>query len=436
MSKINSAVTANSKLWLAKGTDFSAKSLNPQEGFLLSRINNGVTVKELMSVSPFDEVTTSVILKKLIDEHVIVLNESEGMGQEGDSSPFEPETTEGGGEFAPKKDDGWNVKGMIFNPADLADAPGIPEKDKKIILYLSENLDRLNYYNLLNISPAATAKDVKQAYYVASRRFHPDVYFGKDTGSYKPLMDKIFKRVNQAVSVLGNANSRREYDAKMVKQGLLSPDSLGGAVYSRQEKQQMENKEAQERRKKSRLRMNPMMKRIKQAKEFYHMAIDMQKQEKIVDAYNKIQLALNYDPKNDLYQALMEDLRRDVNRRKAYKQFKIAEALEVRADVEYVNMFEEIAQNNPREAMFQFKYANVCYDIERYPDALKFAERAVKSEPKNIEYLMFYGQMQIKNKKRGDAVDTFKKVLAIKPNHSKAKAALKDAKNILKMDLF
>ena len=433
MSKINSAVTANSKLWLAQGTDVSAKALNPQEGFLLSRISNGVTVKELMSISPFDAVTTSVIIKRLIEEDVITL---EGTGQGETPPPFEPATSEGGKAVHPAVHDGWNIGGMIFNPADLAEAPGIPEKDKKIILYLTEHMDHLNFYSLLNIPPSSTAKEIKQAYYVASRRFHPDVYFGKDIGSYKPLMNNIFKRINEAVSVLSNPASRRDYDARMVKQGLLSPESLGGVVYSRQERESMENKEIQERKKKSRLKLNPMVQRIKQAREFYKMAQDMQKQEKIVDAYNKIQLALNYDPKNELYQTLMEDLKREVNRRKAYKQFKIAEALEVRADVGYVNMFEEIAQNNPREAAFQFKFAKVSYDIERYEDALKYAERAVKTEPHNVEYLMFLGQMQVKNKRRSDAVNTFKKVLTIKPNHEKAKAALKDAKNILKMDLF
>ena len=64
-----------------------------------------------------------------------------------------------------------------------------------------------DYYEILELSPSASAEDVKRAYRRLAHKYHPD------TGSSAPN-DKSFNDICQAYEVLGNAESRRGYDLR------------------------------------------------------------------------------------------------------------------------------------------------------------------------------------------------------------------------------
>jgi DnaJ-class molecular chaperone len=63
-----------------------------------------------------------------------------------------------------------------------------------------------NYYDLLEIPRSADEKEIRQAYRKMARKYHPDVNPGN-----KSAEDK-FKQVNEAHSVLSDAEKRRKYD--------------------------------------------------------------------------------------------------------------------------------------------------------------------------------------------------------------------------------
>lgn len=63
-----------------------------------------------------------------------------------------------------------------------------------------------SYYTILGITSRASQADVKAAYRRLAKELHPDRYTGTD----RPFLD-----VQEAYSVLGDAASRREYDAKL-----------------------------------------------------------------------------------------------------------------------------------------------------------------------------------------------------------------------------
>ena len=63
-----------------------------------------------------------------------------------------------------------------------------------------------NYYDLLEIARSAEEKEVRQAYRKMARKYHPDVNPGD-----KSAEDK-FKQINEAHSVLSDAEKRRKYD--------------------------------------------------------------------------------------------------------------------------------------------------------------------------------------------------------------------------------
>ena len=62
-----------------------------------------------------------------------------------------------------------------------------------------------NYYDILGVSKTATQDEIKKVYRELCKKYHPDKHGGDDT--------KI-KEINEAYSVIGDEQKRREYDAQ------------------------------------------------------------------------------------------------------------------------------------------------------------------------------------------------------------------------------
>ena len=62
-----------------------------------------------------------------------------------------------------------------------------------------------NYYDVLGVSKTATQNEIKKAYRELCKKYHPDKHGGDDT--------KI-KEINEAYSVIGDEQKRKEYDAQ------------------------------------------------------------------------------------------------------------------------------------------------------------------------------------------------------------------------------
>lgn len=95
--------------------------------------------------------------------------------------------------------------------AALAEEVDLEPERKKEIIDLERALDGMDHFAVLGLRPGAPAAEAKQAYYNASRRYHPDRYFGKNLGSFRARMERIFRRLTDAHNVLTQQDKRDAY---------------------------------------------------------------------------------------------------------------------------------------------------------------------------------------------------------------------------------
>jgi len=80
-----------------------------------------------------------------------------------------------------------------------------------------EILEQLTYYKLLNIESAASAGDVRKAYYKLAARLHPDLYSREIDGEFKIRLTAVYSRVVEAYQVLSDGKRRKLYDEQLAK---------------------------------------------------------------------------------------------------------------------------------------------------------------------------------------------------------------------------
>jgi len=80
---------------------------------------------------------------------------------------------------------------------------------------MAQKLGRLNHFELLGVSPSASAGEISTAFVRAARQFHPDRLAGAGLRDLYPLAEKILARINEAAMVLGDATRRVEYVAQL-----------------------------------------------------------------------------------------------------------------------------------------------------------------------------------------------------------------------------
>jgi curved DNA-binding protein CbpA/predicted TPR repeat methyltransferase len=92
------------------------------------------------------------------------------------------------------------------------DGGAFSEEDRARVDALYLELDTLDHYGVLGLTPAAKRKEIKAAYYGLAAFFHPDRHFRKDLGPYRQRLEACFRRITEAHDVL-TSKARAAYDA-------------------------------------------------------------------------------------------------------------------------------------------------------------------------------------------------------------------------------
>ncbi|MBN2340520.1 MAG: DnaJ domain-containing protein [Deltaproteobacteria bacterium] len=108
------------------------------------------------------------------------------------------------------------VKFNVGGEYDVAASGVTAAEDAVEQLYLQ--LEKMNYYEMLGVSPLADRVTIRNAYFALSKKYHPDTQFSADNIHVKQKLSRIFDRITIAYETLAGKSKRQQYDETIADQ--------------------------------------------------------------------------------------------------------------------------------------------------------------------------------------------------------------------------
>ncbi|MCY1035505.1 DnaJ domain-containing protein [Corallococcus sp. BB11-1] len=407
--------------------DLSRLQLSPEEGTVLGLVGRVERIDAVLSRSALGEARTIAVLLSLRAKGAIV------------PARVVPRTTPA----APAVD------------ASMAEEVDLDPEQKREIIELERSLDGMDHHAVLGVSRGATAAEVKQAYYNASRRFHPDRYFGKNLGSFRARLERIFKRLTDAQNALSRAEPRPAAAAPpatsssaprpvpaspapvrppsgafaSVQPQARPPSGAFASVQPTAAPAEPVDPESEARRaeRQARLARHPYMARTHKLTELIARGRAATARGDFERAYQDFNHVLGLDPKNREVAALLVDARRKHDLHRAQAEVARGQELEMRGDFAGAHAAYKLAVSlngdNP-EAAYQAARVGreLAHDVQ---EVRALAQRAVELKPGRADYQLLLAHVLLALGQKKPAKHHYEEVVRLDPDNAEARAALK-----------
>ncbi len=159
-------------------------------------------------------------------------------------------------------------------------------------------MDELDYYQLLNVEPTASTAEIRKAFHLSSRNFHPDAN-RELPEDLRGQCGRISKRVTEAYCVLRDSRRRKAYDAQRTGADAEGDNSQGSLRI-----QLAEAKSAHVEKRRAEARGATA-----QGRQFHGKAEADLKAGNLEGAIQNLQMAMTFEPANQGFKAMVEELR-------------------------------------------------------------------------------------------------------------------------------
>ena len=156
---------------------------------------------------------------------------------------------------------------------------------------IAQNLDRLDYFQVLGVPHDASVETLKSRYHLLQRTYHPDSFFTSPDDALKHAVTRIAKRVAEAYVILRNPAKRKKYTAD-----ITGPERSKKLRYS-DESEQEQRRAAQEK-----------TGRTPQGRQLWRSAQDALKRGDTARAVRDLKTALLFEQGNPLFEDALADL--------------------------------------------------------------------------------------------------------------------------------
>jgi curved DNA-binding protein CbpA len=200
---------------LLDGIDLRRLPLTPEDAFVLSRVDGNASEEDIATATGLDVGIVRAALEKLANLGALRYGETSNVVVRPQAAA--QRTTSGAFHIGPiveTRSDSNNAHpaAALYDPRELDEAVDLTDDVKRRVLDLYYRLDQLSHYELLGADQRADKKTLKAAYFELVNLLHPDRYFTKKLGSFKPKLERLFTRVTEAHDTLTRAGSREDYD--------------------------------------------------------------------------------------------------------------------------------------------------------------------------------------------------------------------------------
>jgi curved DNA-binding protein CbpA len=153
---------------------------------------------------------------------------------------------------------------------------------------LAGALDQLDYFAVLKLAASATPGEIRAAYHRESRTYHPDRYAAVEDDAFRGLIARIYRRINEAYTVLRDDARRRKYAVDVA-----GPDRARKLRFS--EEDEVEVKDAAKRRAVEQMGQTP------NGRKFFSAALADVQAGRWEAAERNLRMALAYEPGNERF---------------------------------------------------------------------------------------------------------------------------------------
>lgn len=193
---------------LVPGCVVSALRLTPEESFVLSCVDGSATAENIAELLGVSAERVAATLARLEEAGAVERQERTPTGQ-----PRTRPTTVPREDTEPSRARSTGPRDIAAAKVDLEPVE-LDEPRRTAIATLHARLDQVDYYELLGVPYDADKKAIKRAYYALAPDFHPDKFFRRQIGSYRPRVEAIFTRLSLALEVLTTPEKKSAYDAE------------------------------------------------------------------------------------------------------------------------------------------------------------------------------------------------------------------------------
>lgn len=389
------------------GPGLTQLPLNAVEGFLLSRVDGLTNVDMLGTLCGMPPEQVLKAVRRLLALDAVHIK---GRPRVQSSAPRAAPTT----------------PSQAPPPALVTERPreavDLSDESQERIFAAYKKLAQSDYYTLLQIAVGATDDQIRAGYFEFSKAFHPDRYYGKRLGSYKAMLDTLFRMGKTAYETLSDQTQRARYDRSLPKER-LQPASAGADPALEAHRQRI----LDERRKKL---GQPFADKVGKAKEFAAEAEEMLRRGDIVGAAARYGVASTFDPHNPDYKRKHEGLLPQANEIRVKKVLAQAEIQANTGDhLLAARSYREAAEIVTDKALYAARAADEFMQAGELGEALVWSEHAMARAPKNPAYQLLKAQVLEKSGERAAAKTLAATVASQFPDNVEAQSFLKKLGN-------
>jgi len=299
----------------------------------------------------------------------------------------------------------------------------IEEGRRKEIDAVAAKLGNANHFELLGVDAGSS---VDEAFFEASRRFHPDRYYGKKLGPYAQKLDQIFKRMAEAYNTLSDPAKRTAYlDANPLVRAAVKAST--SRVQAPPEPDKSDEEKARDAERRSRLTKHPYLAKVTKVQELLHRAREHIAKQEYSHAFTQLNLASQVDATSAEVKALLVEVRKKNDQQRSEADFKRGQEALAREDLETaLAAFKAAwAANNQKPAAA----AQVALLLERKnadpKESSGFAQKAVEAEPTNVSYRLLLARLLEAGGMKALAKRHFDEAVKLNPEHPEVKKQTK-----------